>query len=60
MFFFAWETSQKYQILLQVVCGSGAILVIFSNFSIGQPKTHFLTHLVNSGHEGGSNMTQIT
>ena len=35
------------------------ILVILCNFSSGQPKTHFLAHLVNYGHEGGSNVTQI-
>ena len=32
---------EKYDILLQVVCGNGAILVIFSDFGLGQPKRHF-------------------
>ena len=32
---------KKYEILLQVVCGSGAILVIFSDFGRGQPKRRY-------------------
>ena len=53
------ENCEKYQILLQAACGNGAILVIFSDFGRGQPKKHFLTHFVNFGHEGGSNVTKI-
>ena len=41
-------------------CGSGAILVIFSDFGLGQPKRHFLTHFFNFGHEGAPNVTKIT
>ena len=39
-------------------CGSGAILVIFSDFGRGQKGT-FLKHFVNFGHEGDSNVTKI-
>ena len=35
------ENCEKYDILLQVACVSGAILVIFSDFGLGQPKRHF-------------------
>ena len=40
--------------LAKIGCISGAILVIFSDFGLGQPKRHFFDH------EGAQNVTKIT
>ena len=49
----------KLIFLFQVVCGNGAILVIFSDFGLGQPKRLFLTHFFNFDHEGALKVTKI-
>ena len=58
--FIVMENCQNSFFLLQVACGSGAMLVIFSDFGLGQPKRHFFTHFVNFGHEGAPNVTKLT
>ena len=48
------QNSEKYEILLHVVCGSGAILVIFSDFGRGHLKStfwHILTILTKINYD---------
>ena len=57
--FIVLENCEKSFFLLHVACGNGAILVIFSDFGLGQPKRHFLTHFFNFDHEGALKVTKI-
>ena len=36
-----WKIAKNQSHLAKFGCGNGAILVIFSDFGLGQPKRHF-------------------
>ena len=54
------ENCEKFIFLFHVACVSGAILVVFSDFGLGQPKRHFFDTFFNFDHEGAQNLTKIT